>query len=1198
METIQRSNLNDDPLWFKDAIIYEVPVKAFADSDGDGIGDFRGLTERLDYIQDLGVTAIWLLPFFPSPLRDDGYDVSDFNTVNSIYGDSQDFQTFLDAAHQRGIRVIVELIVNHTSDQHPWFQRARRAAPGSSERDFYVWSDSSEQYRGVRIIFKDFETSNWTWDPLAQAYYWHRFYSHQPDLNYEHPDLQKAIFDVVDFWLGMGVDGLRMDAVPYLYEEEGTNCENLPRTHEFLKALRSHVDENFPNRMLLAEANQWPEDAAAYYGEGDECHMNFHFPLMPRLFMSLRMEDSFPIIDILQQTPRIPDNCQWALFLRNHDELTLEMMTDEDRDYMYRVYAQDPQARINLGIRRRLAPLLNNNRRKIELLNSLLLSLPGTPVLYYGDEIGMGDNIYLGDRNGVRTPMQWSSDRNAGFSRANPQKLFLPAIVDPEYNYETVNVEAQRSNPNSLWWWMKRLIAIRSRYQAFGRGSFELLSPDNRKVLAFTRTYQGEHILVVANLSRFTQAVELDLTAFQGMTPVEIFGRSEFPPVSDSSYFLSMGPHAFFWFTLQLQPDAVQIRPQAELPSLQVNGSWRDIYSRPDARKAFEALLPAYLHRSSWFKKTKILQSVQIVDAIPLSLPQAKSGAQASAQASAQAHSYDILLVHVDYTEGIAETFVLPLAYVPALSGTTPEGEAIARIVGTVDQGLLFDALGERAFLEIPLQAILQRARYAGMAGELVAISSELNAELNTEAPAQATEPHLLRGNHANALITYSAPTEGGAMQSRSLLKLYRYVDECINSDLEIGQFLTRKLPHPARGSEALFSPVLGALEYRRRGAESMTVGMLQQYVPDARDAWSQALDSLRDSFERVLVTQAEIGEAQMPSTLLSKALTSEIPPMACELIGLQIQAAELLGQRTAELHLALASDSDDPNFAPEEFSLFYQRSIYQSMRNHAGRVLLQLRKQAKHLPEAAQPAARTVLSHWEALLGRFKTVIDLQITTIRIRCHGNYHLEEVLYTGKDFVILDFEGEPYRLLSERRMKRSPLRDIAGMIQSFYYVSQVALRNQIETGLVRPENRATMHLWARFFDAWVSVAFLKQYVVTAADAPFLPKSYQEMQVLLDAFLLEKAVYELGYELSNRPDWVEIPLQRVVELLQPPPIQDWTTGYRERLSERAAGGSENVSEDVSKITSADVPETASSFASDRLSEGAGAGRETLP
>jgi maltose alpha-D-glucosyltransferase / alpha-amylase len=1153
---MQRSILNDDPLWFKDAIIYEVPVKAFADSDGDGIGDFRGLTERLDYIQDLGVTAIWLLPFFPSPMRDDGYDVADFNTVNSIYGDTQDFQTFLNEAHQRGIRVIVELIVNHTSDQHPWFQRARRAAPGSSERDFYVWSDSPQQYKGVRIIFKDFETSNWTWDPVAQAYYWHRFYSHQPDLNYEHPDLQKAIFDVVDFWLGMGVDGLRMDAVPYLYEEEGTICENLPRTHVFLKALRAHVDAHFPNRMLLAEANQWPEDAAAYYGEGDECHMNFHFPLMPRLFMSLRMEDSFPIIDILQQTPPIPGNCQWALFLRNHDELTLEMVTDEDRDYMYRVYAEDPQARINLGIRRRLAPLLSNNRRRIELLNSLLLSLPGTPVLYYGDEIGMGDNIYLGDRNGVRTPMQWSADRNAGFSRANPQKLFLPTIVDPEYNYETVNVEAQQANPNSLWWWMKRLIATRSRYQAFGRGTFELLSPDNRKVLAFTRTYQGEHILVVANLSRFVQAVELDLTAFQGMMPVEIFGRTEFPAISgDAPYFFSMGPHAFFWFTLEPQPDLVPApRPQAQLPRLQVNGSWRDIYKRPEARIAFEAILPDYLQRCSWFEKGKLLQTVQLVDAVPISLPARPN--QQSAQQPAQPlqqigqdapssdPSYDIVLVRVEYTEGMSETFVLPLAYVP---GATTDCEALARIEGTSGKGLLIDALGDRAFLEIPLQAVVQQARYSGSVGEIVTSVTEAFAQ---EWEGSIAESHLLKGSYSNALIVYGTAAEGSSIHNRYILKLFRHVDACTSSDLEISRFLTQTVSHQP---DTLFAPVLGALEYRQRAAEPMTIGMLQHYVPESFNAWSFALDSLRDCFERVMVSQPDVNQIIMPSTILSRALATEIPLMAYELVGSQIQAAQLLGQRTAEMHLALASSVDNPNFIPEEFSTFYQRSIYQSMRNHAGRVLLQLRKQAKHLPAESQPAARTILSHWEDLLARFKTVLDLQITAMRIRCHGNYHLEEILYTGKDFVVIDFEGEPNRMLSERRMKRSPLRDIAGMVQSFYYASQVALRNQMETGMVRAEMLPAMQLWAQFFHTWVSVSFLKQYVATAGDAAFLPKSHQEMQILLDAYLLEKAVYELGYELTHRPNLVDVPMQRVIELLKPPAIKDWTTGYQASLLE---------------------------------------------
>jgi maltose alpha-D-glucosyltransferase / alpha-amylase len=1098
---------SNDPLWFKDAVIYEVPVRAFADSDGDGIGDFRGLTEKLDYIQDLGVTAVWVLPFFPSPLRDDGYDIADYVSVNPIYGNLEDFQAFLAAAHQRNIRVIIELIVNHTSDQHPWFQRARKAPPGSSERDFYVWSDTPSKYHGVRIIFQDFETSNWTWDPVAKSYFWHRFYSHQPDLNYEHPQLQKAIFDVVDFWLGMGVDGLRMDAVPYLYEKEGTNCENLPKTHDWLKQLRAHVDRHFPNRMLLAEANQWPEDAAAYYGQGDECHMNFHFPLMPRLFMSLQMEDSFPIIDILQQTPEIPNNCQWALFLRNHDELTLEMVSDEDRDYMYRVYAQDPQARINLGIRRRLAPLMGNNRRRIELMNSLLLSLPGTPVLYYGDEIGMGDNFYLGDRNGVRTPMQWSADRNAGFSRTNPQRLYAPPIVDPEYNYETVNVEAQRANSSSLWWWMKRLIAVRSRYQAFGRGTFEVLYPENRKVLAFTRTYNGEHILVVSNLSRFVQAVELDLSAFKGMRPIEIFGRTEFPAIGDDPYFLSLGPHSFLWFTLQQQPSSLPSpRTQAQLPTLTVSGQWQDIYYKTDARRSLEAILPEFLLRCRWFNgRNRMMQAAQITDVIPFNLKQQPG-----------ANEYHIVLVKVDYTEGISETYVLPLAY--AAGNYHPDAhteQAIAHIRGNYISGLLFDALSDKDFLPIPLEAIAQTRRQRGSSGEVVA--TLLNADDLTPA-----SPHLLKADRSNSLVVYG---------DRVIFKLFRKAEECINSDLEIGRFLTQST------NAEYFAPIVGALEYRKKGAEAMTLGMLQTYVPDTRDAWSFALDSLRDLYEKVMA-QTETSEIELPRTSLANALELEIPELASQIMGTYLAAATLLGQRTAELHLALAANDQEPNFIPEPFTLFYQRSVYQYMRNQAGQIFLRLKKMLKQFSAEQQASVQTILNHQERLLEVYRRVVDQPIAATRIRCHGNYQLEEVLYTGKDFVIVDFEGEANRPLSERRMKRSPVRDVAGMVQSFYYASRVALQREVESGMIRPESLAHMEQWAQFMYYWVSVAFLKQYLTIAAGASFLPKTQPELQVLLEAFLLEKTVYELGYELDHRPDWLEIPLLRILDLLGMP------------------------------------------------------------
>ena len=636
-----------DALWFKDAIIYELHVKTFHDSDADGIGDFRGLIEKLDYLQELGISAIWLLPFYPSPLKDDGYDIANYFDVNPNYGTLDDFRAFLNAAHERGLRVITELVINHTSDQNPWFQKSRRAPPGSPERELYVWSDTAEKYKDARIIFKDFETSNWSWDPVAKAYYWHRFYWHQPDLNFDNPAVHELVEQVCDFWLSLGVDGLRLDAVPYLYEREGTNCENLPETHVYLKKLRAHIDAHFSGRMLLAEANQWPEDAVAYFGNGDESHMNFHFPLMPRMFMALQMEDRFPIIDILEQTPPIPDNCQWAMFLRNHDELTLEMVTDEERDYMWRVYANDPTARINLGIRRRLAPLLANSRRKIELLNILLCSLPGTPVLYYGDEIGMGDNFYLGDRNGCRTPMQWSADRNAGFSKANPQQLYLPITIDPEYHYEAINVENQQKNLSSLLWWMRRVIAMRKNYRAFSRGSLEFLFPENSKVLAFLRRTEDETILVVVNLSRFAQPLELDLARFSGCVPMEVFSRNRFPAIRRSRYPLTLGPHAHYWFVLQSPSAATRARKRAKTPTVASMPGFSELLSGSSRRDLERTILPNYLIGCRWFgAKARTIRELRIVED-PLVSPH-PSGAR---------H----VLIEVNYTEGASEFYTLPL---------------------------------------------------------------------------------------------------------------------------------------------------------------------------------------------------------------------------------------------------------------------------------------------------------------------------------------------------------------------------------------------------------------------------------------------------------------------------------------------------------------------------------------------------------
>lgn len=617
--TSEGAKLDERLHWYKDAVIYEVHIKAFRDGNADGIGDFIGLMQKLDYLQDLGVTAIWLLPFYPSPLRDDGYDIADYYSINPAYGELSHFQQLLKEAHARNLKVITELVINHTSDQHPWFQRARRAPKGSPERDYYVWSDDPGKYKDVRIIFQDFEKSNWTWDTEAHQYYWHRFFHHQPDLNYDNPRVQEEVFKIIDFWCSLGVDGFRLDAVPYLYEREGTNGENLPETHAFLKRLRKHVDEKFPGTLLLAEANMWPEDSASYFGDGDECHMNYHFPVMPRMFMALQTEDRYPITDIFDQTPDIPPSCQWAIFLRNHDELTLEMVTDEERDYMYKVYVKDPKARINLGIRHRLAPLMGNNRKKIELLNYLLFSLPGTPVLYYGDEIGMGDNFYLGDRDGVRTPMQWSSDRNAGFSEANPHKLYLPVILDPEYHYEAVNVEIQSWNTSSLLWWMKRLINKRKQFKSFSRGDMKFISTENPKILAFTRTYEDETMLVVVNLSRYTQPVELDLNAFNGYNPVEVFSKNKFPVVrGDNPYFLTLGGHHCEWFIMQQSQSLLsekQILPHLELQT------WEELTSKEVISRLETKIFPAYMMQMRWFGgKGRVIENMEIIKHAPLDL--------------------------------------------------------------------------------------------------------------------------------------------------------------------------------------------------------------------------------------------------------------------------------------------------------------------------------------------------------------------------------------------------------------------------------------------------------------------------------------------------------------------------------------------------------------------------------------------------
>ncbi len=809
---------SDEATWYKDAVIYEVRVRSFFDSNDDGVGDLRGLTSKLSYLQDLGVTAIWLLPFYPSPGRDDGYDISDYTGIHPEVGTLIDFEELVTEAHRRGLRVITELVLNHTSDQHPWFQRARRAPAGSPERDFYVWGDSPDRYRDARIIFRDFEVSNWTWDREAGAYYWHRFYGHQPDLNFENPAVQEALLGVVDFWLAKGVDGLRLDAVPYLYEEEGTNCENLPKTHVFLRTLRAHIDAKFPNRMLLAEANQWPEDAAAYFGDGDECHMNFHFPLMPRMFMAIHQEDRFPIVDIFAQTPALHPSCQWALFLRNHDELTLEMVTDEERDFMYRAYADQAAMRINLGIRRRLAPLVGNARRKIELLDGLLFSLPGTPVLYYGDEIGMGDNVYLGDRNGVRTPMQWSMDRNAGFSRANPQQLVLPVVLDPEYHYESLNVENQQRNPTSLLWWTKRLIALRKRFAAFGRGSIEFLSPSNARVLAFLRQHGEQTVLVVANLSRFTQYTELDLSKHKGLSPVELFGVTRFPAIGDSAYPLTLGPHGFYWFELE-RPSAAEERASLPPPPPLVEGSTVEALLLGDERSLLADALVTFLEGRPWFEgrghtmRSAQIESVQRVPGQPVFFT----------------------FVRVDYVDADAELYSVPLTFMPGEPRVTPAAVLAALQLtprgGDASRGVLVDAMEDGAAARSILAVVSGREQVDRTRAASVRGAAALHAE------AGEIEPRKMGRERGHTTLAYG---------SRFVLKLSRRLEEGASPEVEVGRLLA------AQGA-GVVPPLLASLELRPTRAEPMTVAVLHGFVPNIGTAWELVQKELGLYYDRVL---------------------------------------------------------------------------------------------------------------------------------------------------------------------------------------------------------------------------------------------------------------------------------------------------------------------------------------------------------
>ena len=1110
-----------DPLWYKDAVIYELHVRAFADSNNDGIGDFGGLLSRLDYLQDLGVTCIWLLPFFPSPLRDDGYDIANYVDVNPSYGTIDDFKQFLDAAHQRGMQVMIELVINHTSDQHPWFQAARVAPPGSPVRDFYVWSETDHLYKDARIIFTDTEKSNWTWDETAKAFYWHRFFSHQPDLNFDNPAVIEEVLKAMRFWLDMGVDALRMDAIPYLVERDGTNCENLPETHTAIKAIRAAIDEGYANRLILAEANQWPADVRPYFGDGDECHMAFHFPLMPRIYMALRQEDRLPITDIMAQTPAIPDNCQWGLFLRNHDELTLEMVTNDERDYMYLAYSADPRMRINVGIRRRLAPLLDNNRHRIELLNSLLFSFPGTPILYYGDEIGMGDNIYLGDRNGVRTPMQWTSDRNAGFSRAVPAKLFAPVIMDPIWGYQAVNVEAQLSDQSSLLHWMRNMIALRKLFQVFGRGTLEFLNPENRKVLAYIRRYDRqdgtppEIILCVANLSRFAQPLSLDLTQFNGMVPVEMLGYVPFPPITAQPYALTLSPYSFLW--LELQPAAEAPEPVAiedgertlDLLSPTLEGMLTGT-----GLELLQQILPTYLPHQRWFgAKSRTIKSVSVLEwALLPDINAALVFLELTYENEDPAAAKDIYQLPLTISTGEEAENIRIAAPASAIATlTTPNGPAV-----------LHDAVAREDLRQALLHLIETNGEVPTQNGLLKFQSSSAFAEA--------------RGTGALPARTGSAEQSNTSIlyDSRLIMKLFRRLQPGENPDTEIGRFLTETAHFPR------IAPFLGDIRLTGEGAEPFTVAMLQGLIENEGDGWQWTLDEIARYYESAVTCPTPQNIGKQPSFLdpFEKETESEAFKLAREHAGFYLDAAALLGRRTAEMHLALATKTDNPAFIAEPFSPADLEADATRIDGQIVRTLDALKRGMSQLADdATVDSAALILSRRIDLFARANIITASAASDCgrRIRIHGDYHLGQVLRSRGDYVILDFEGEPARPLHERRAKQSPLKDVAGMLRSFSYAAYAGLNAFTQR---RPPNNEAdvrnLDAWARLWQNTVSTEFLHGYRQAISANPALIPHAQQAHILLNAYLLEKALYELLYELNNRPAWVRIPLAGILAL----------------------------------------------------------------
>jgi len=1102
--------------WYRDVIFYEVPVKSFFDSNGDGIGDFRGLIEKLDYLTDLGVSCLWLLPYFPSPLRDDGYDVTDYRAIHPSLGNIDDFRQLLVEAKSRGLQVVAEMVINHTSDQHPWFVAARGAARGSSLRDFYIWRDSLESSQSVAS--SGGSSSHWSWDDQAQAFYWHRFDSHQPDLNFRNPQVREEVLNVLRFWADLGVDGMALNGASFLVEGNSRQSEHLPETHQVLRYFRSQLGKEYPQLMLQAGVNAWPADAHQYFGHGDECQMVPHLALAQRLFLALKQEQREPIAEIIRNTPQPPDGCQWITLLRNHDELTLSLATDEERDYLFREYACDASMRWQSGILRRLAPLVDNGRRRTELLFSLLFSLPGSPLIYYGDELGMGDNVFLGGRSGIRTPMQWTSDRNAGFSTADFARLYAPPVMDATFGYEVVNVEAQRRSPTSLFRWLRRLIGLRKNTPAFARGSLEWLEPDNSKVLAFVRRLprqdDDEIVLVVANLSRTSQPAELDLSAYAGLIPVEMFGRTPFPKSGSSRYVVTLGPHSFLWFRLQRQVHEVAsrlvpVKTEAveKIATLPRPANWEGVFEGVVRQSLEQQALPGFLKSQRWFGgKSRKVESVVVLD-------HGKLPGQANT---------NLVFLQVTYGGGGHDVYFLPLAIADGQAAVrlleTMPTWVVARFEGPSGEAVLYDALADDAVCTGFLNAIGEQAQFYTDSGSVCAVATE------------AFQPLRGRSDYPLAVVRGPATSSNSLVffGRRLLFKLFRRLEEGTNPDFEIGRFLTE-------ATEFERAPkVAGNLEYfRSDGHGPYTLGILQALIANQGDGWSHAIEELGRYFERAVGRMHGPSPPVPDERPLHGLVDASPPPAVLETIGTYLLAAESLGRRTAELHMALASDDQAPAFAPEPISEKDLRTLADEIHHQAetafaalgsniGRLPANVSDQARLLLTNGQNELREIISGWREVPQATKT-----------RVHGDYHLGQVLWSENDYIILDFEGEPTRTVDERREKFSPIRDVAGMLRSYHYAAYAGLFAFTQD---RPDDFARLAPWAEMWQQWISAAFTRQYLTTAGRASFIPSDRGQFAFLLDGFMLAKALYELAYELNNRPDWVRIPLSGVSRLLE--------------------------------------------------------------